>query len=292
MVSVRVPATTANIGPAFDCLGIALSLYNQIEAEVISEGLIIEVTGRDSQYIERDQNNLVYKSMKKYFDKVGEYPSGLYIRQHNEIPVARGLGSSAASIVGGVTLANKLMGNSLSQNELLELAVEIEGHPDNVAPALLGGVVVSNKGKAGIDTVQFPVNESLRFYAAIPDTALSTELARGVLPQMVSHRDAVFNVGNATLLVAALMAGELDKIEGCLQDRLHQPYRFTLMPSLDKIFLEAEKCNIKSLFLSGAGPTIILLEWKSDTKLQKLQQILKELPEKWQIVELSGHNQC
>lgn len=290
MVRVKVPATTANVGPAFDCLGIALSLYNTLEAEVIPEGLIIEVTGRDSQSVERNESNLIYRSMKYCFDKVGYQPGGVKITQYNEIPISRGLGSSAASIVAGLVAANKLMNEPLRVQELLDLAVELEGHPDNVAPALFGGVVVSTKGLTQTEYVQFPVDERLTFFAAIPNRSLSTSLARGVLPKTVPHGDAVFNVGKTALLVASLMSGSLDKITGSLRDQLHQPYRFKLMPSLEKLFRDAADQQIENLFLSGAGPTVILLEWQETKNLEKLKNILNQLPGEWELVKLKGHN--
>lgn len=291
MISVSVPATTANVGPGFDCLGIALTLYNTIEAEIMSEGLKIEVAGRDSQSIETDETNLVYRSMVRCFEAIGEFPSGLYLKQYNEIPISRGLGSSAACIVGGLVAANQLMGSPLTREALLELAVEMEGHPDNVAPALLGGVVTSVVDQGETHSIQFPVPEKLKFYAAIPDVELSTKMARASLPQTILRQDGVFNVGKAAFLVGVLMSGQLDKLPFALQDRLHQPYRLKLMPSLEKIFADAAQVQLHSIFLSGAGPTVMLLDWGEKGNLEKLQRILAPLPEKWEILQLKGHNE-
>ncbi|MCC5909435.1 MAG: homoserine kinase [Clostridiaceae bacterium] len=290
MIKVSVPATTANIGPGFDCIGMALTLYNEIQVEETNKDLIIEVTGRDAENIEKDENNLVYKSMLKVFDKIGYRPKGLKIKQHNGIPMARGLGSSAACIVGGVTAANKLCGSPLNHDQLLQLATEIEGHPDNVAPALFGGVVVSSQDKAKTSYVRFPVPESLKFIVAIPAVSLSTKAARGVLPENILFEDAVFNVGKASLLVAALMSGELDKLDVALQDRLHQPYRVKLMDSLEKIFNGCRDQNLNNVFLSGAGPSIIYLNWKKDEEEKGFYSLFKEMSETWEFKTLKGDN--
>lgn len=290
-MKVITPATTANIGPGFDCLGIALSLYNSIEVEEISEGLVIEVSGVSEHLIETDENNLVYRSMLKCFEVIGYKPKGLKIKQYNEIPIARGLGSSAACIVGGIVAANEICGNSLNKDELLKIAVEIEGHPDNVAPALLGGLVVSNKAEDEIHYVQAPVADNLRFIAAIPEKTLSTKESRDALPDQVSFEDAIFNVGKSSLLVAALIKGELEKITPALQDRLHQPYRIKLMDSLEKFFMQSEEHNLDNIFLSGAGPTIILLTSKEERDDEKIfKKIINQKVDKWEFKALEGDN--
>lgn len=291
MLRLRVPATTANVGPAFDALGIALSLYHYVEAEVIPRGLEIQVTGRDQGLVARDQGNLVYQSMVLAYETLGQRPPGLRLKLHNDIPLGRGLGSSAAAIVGGLAAANYLMGEPFSTEELLELAVAQEGHPDNVAPALLGGVVISCKGHQKTETIGFPVNERLGFYAAVPDQVLSTKEARAVLPPQVSHGEAVFNVGRTALLVAALCSGNFDPLVTALEDKLHQPYRFQLMPELKRILEESEKRGLKNLFLSGAGPTVMLLDCHGGATVPLFQEVLTLLPGKWELLKLTGDNQ-
>lgn len=293
MVRVIVPATTANIGPGFDCLGIALSLCNEIEAEEIEKGLFIEVEGRDKEKIETNEGNLIYRSMLKTFDKIGWHPKGLRIKQYNRIPVSRGLGSSAACIVGGIVAANKLKNSPLSKEKMLRLAVEIEGHPDNVTPALFGGVVVSCQDQGETNYVRFPVHEALKFIVAIPEVQLSTKASRGALPEVVPFKDAVLNVGKSSLLVAALMSGELEKICCSLKDRLHQPYRIGLIDSLKNVFQEAEKQEINQLFLSGAGPSIVYLTWnqEKEEKEKAFYRIIEGMPEEWNIVTLKGDNE-
>ncbi|SDK84599.1 homoserine kinase [Natronincola ferrireducens] len=291
MIRVKVPATTANIGPGFDCLGIALSLYNEIEVEEIDNGLIIDIEGRDEEKIEKNENNLVYQSMLKTFQRIGYQPKGIKIKQYNRIPIARGLGSSAACIVGGVMAANGLCGKPLSTEEMLELAVEIEGHPDNVTPALVGGVVVSCKDEGQTTYIRFDVHEALKFIVAIPEVELSTKASRGVLPETIAFQDAVMNVGKSSLLVAALMSGELEKLSFALKDRLHQPYRIKLMDSLENIFTRGEDLGLNQLFLSGAGPSIIYLTWGEEAeKEKKFYHIIKEAPEEWTFQVLAGDN--
>lgn len=290
MIRVMVPATTANIGPGFDCLGIALNLYNTIEVEEIDEGLIIEVEGIDKELIEANENNLVYISMMKVFKTLDYLPTGLKIKQLNNIPVARGLGSSAATIVGGLVAANKICNNKLSRDEILNMAIEIEGHPDNVAPALLGGFVVSFKEDEEIQYVNFQVDEKLSFWAVFPDVSLSTSLARSILPDTILFKDAVYNIGKASILVAALASGKYNLIAHALKDRLHQPYRIELMESLKLIFNYAEKDNM-NVYLSGAGPTVILLSVKNQNEdANKLKSLIGGLPERWTMMELKGHN--
>ncbi len=291
MFKVQVPATTANIGPGFDSLGIALRLYNTIEIEEISEGLVIEASGRDAELIETDEGNLVYKSIRKALEKINYSPKGLYIRQYNEIPISRGLGSSAACIVGGLLAGNMLAGNMLSKQEILELAVEMEGHPDNVAPALLGGMVVSAKSSGATAYIKIPIKETLEFYAAIPDFGMSTKMAREALPQSISLKDAAFNIGRAALLVSAFATGEYDKISIGLEDRLHQPYRLPLLKPLKEIFQQAEEKKLKNIFLSGAGPTIMYLSWREDkSEVEEFKDIISERPEAWRVERLKVHD--
>lgn len=290
-MKVIIPATTANIGPGFDCLGMALSLYNTIEVEELDKGLDIQVSGLGKDSIPTNKNNLVYKSMLKCFEKLGYKPKGLKIKQDNQIPIARGLGSSAACIVGGIMAANELSGNSLNKDEILELAVEIEGHPDNVGPALFGGLIVSNKDENQVHYVQAPLANNLRFIAAIPQNTLSTRESRAVLPKQVSFEDAVFNVGKSSLLVAALIQGKLETIPFGIQDRLHEPYRIKLMDSLESFFVKCKSENLNNIFLSGAGPTVILLAENEEANKEKIfRNIAHEMEDEWEIKVLEGNN--
>ncbi len=291
MIRVRVPATMANVGPGFDCMGIALSLYNYVELEETETGLKVENCGRDAAALPTDETNLVVKSIRAYFKRVSVEPRGLFVRVTNEVPVSRGMGSSAACIVGGIVSANRLAGNLMSQDELLHLAVELEGHPDNVTPALLGGVVVSSRDEEGTDHVRFDVPGELECLMAIPNVSLSTKMAREALPKEVPFADAVYNVGKAALLTGALMQGNYAVVEKALGDRLHQPYRSKLLPSLEYIYEKSREKKMNTLIISGAGPTLAyLLLPGSRNRQDEFVRLLEETPETWELKKLQGDN--
>jgi homoserine kinase len=268
MVRVRVPATSANLGPGFDTLGVALGIYNEIEmAETGILADVIEVDGHGDQ-LEQPEHNLVWQAAQKLFAVVGYKPYGFLIREKIGVPVARGLGSSAAAIVGGLVAANalyhKMTGKPpLTREQLLRLAVDMEGHPDNVTPALVGGFVVSIMEEGRPLYVRFDPPPGLKAVVAIPEVPLvksgKTEASRGLLPSHLSRADAVYNVGRATLLVAALLTGQLDLLEVATKDRLHQPYRESLVPGLRQVFHAALGAGARGVALSGAGPSVIAL---------------------------------
>jgi homoserine kinase len=257
MIRVQIPATTANMGPGFDTLGMALKLYNFVEMEETGLGLKIDVDGDGADKIPRDASNIVYQAASKLFKLVNYQPVGLRLKITNNIPLARGLGSSASAIVGGLIAANKLSGSRLGEKELLNLATEIEGHPDNVAPALLGGIVVSAQVDGEIKFAKIEPPVKLKCVVAIPDFALPTKLAREVLPQSVSMTDAVFNIGRVSLLVTALIRQDFNLMATAMDDRIHQPYRASLVPGMKKVFAAAKLAGAKGVVLSGAGPTLI-----------------------------------
>jgi homoserine kinase len=257
MIRVQIPATTANMGPGFDTLGMALKLYNFVEMEETGLGLKIDVDGDGADKISRDASNIVYLAASKLFKLVNYQPVGLRLKITNNIPLARGLGSSASAIVGGLIAANKLSGSRLGEKELLNLATEIEGHPDNVAPALLGGIVVSAQVDGEIKFAKIEPPVKLKCVVAIPDFALPTKLAREVLPQSVSMTDAVFNIGRVSLLVTALIRQDFNLMATAMDDRIHQPYRASLVPGMKKVFAAAKLAGAKGVVLSGAGPTLI-----------------------------------
>ncbi len=295
MIRVNVPATSANMGPGFDCLGVALGLYNRIEVDRRKEGLLIENLGKDAEVLPVDETHMVYQSMKRVYDEVGEPLKGLHIKVFNEIPVSRGLGSSAACIVGGMMAANELLNQPLDREKILELSVEVEGHPDNVTPALLGGVVVSTKGDGKTAYLQFPISPKLEWTIAVPNVSLSTKEARLALPKVVPFENAVKNVGNASLLVASLLTEDFSVLNSALRDCLHQPYRSKLLPELDYIFTEAQKKQVNQLYLSGAGPTLAYLNWQEkDEGREAFLRLLKKTTEiwgrKWDILTLKGDN--
>jgi len=257
MIRVQVPTTTANLGPGFDCLGMALELYNVVEMIPTPRGLVIEVSGEGAVEIPRDERNLVLQAARSVFSQVGYAPPGIRLRLQNQIPVARGLGSSTAAIVGGVIAANLLAGGNLSVKEMITLASSIEGHPDNVAPAVLGGVVVAVQDDDDVKYLKFQPPPGLRGVVAIPDFPLATKTSREILPAQVSFQDAVFNVGRVALLVAALQQGDLSLLGTAMEDRLHQAFRSSLVPGLKKVLAAAKLAGARGVTLSGAGPAVI-----------------------------------
>jgi len=261
MVRVKVPATTANLGPGFDTLGMALSLYNHVEMEetgTLGE-LIIEVEGEGASSIPCDENNVTYLAAQEVFKVTGYCPAGLHIRLLNWIPAARGLGSSAAARVGGLLAANCLAGERLSLDQLLAIAVHLEGHPDNVAPALLGGLVVASRLGEQVLYHRIEVMDGLIAILVIPDFELATQAAVQALPLVIPVKDAVFNIGQACLLVAGFIDGNWDLVGQAMQDRIHQSYRQSLIPGLEKVLAVARKNGALGAALSGAGPTVLAL---------------------------------
>ena len=285
MYRVKVPATSANMGPGFDCMGVALDIYNTVAAEEIPEGVVIENHGRDADLIGKDDSNLIYKAMKTVFEKVGYIPAGLKITSYNEIPVARGLGSSAASTAARLILANAMTGETLSLEEIIRLGTALEGHPDNIVPALIGGMTLSysqDTSSVGYIKVDFP--ENLRMLVMVPDFMLSTTKARMVLPQQVELGNAVFNISRAALMVAALTAGKLEHLKYAVQDRLHQPYREKLIPGMQEVFEQAYNAGARGVFLSGAGSTIVaMVDADNSDFLSRLRAFLERMSYNWEL---------
>lgn len=257
-VKVRVPGTTANCGPGFDTIGIACNIYNELELTVQEAGgLIIDVAGEGQEFISRDESNVVYQAIKTVFDKAGKTFGGIHIKMVNHIPLSRGLGSSAAAIVAGLVSANGVLDNQFTDNEILDMATEFEGHPDNVAPAIFGGVAVSAMQDSQAHCIRFVPPKRLQMVLAVPEFHLSTESARKVLPASVSLKDAVFNVSRTALLVGALCQGEFQHLKYALEDKIHQPYRQGLIPGMQDVFAAALEQGALGSVLSGAGPCLI-----------------------------------
>lgn len=257
-VAVRVPATTANLGPGFDCLGMALDIYNRVAVEP-APALSIEVSGEGRGAIPTGEENLVYRGLAAVFRRVGRPVPGLRLACHNEIPLARGLGSSAAAVAGGLVAANLLLREPLSRDDLLTLGAAIEGHPDNLAPALFGGCQVVVQEGEGFVHAPVPLPAGLKAVLFIPHFHLPTVQARAVLPAQVPLKDAVYNVGRAALLVASLASGGLSLLAAATRDRLHQPYREPLFPAMGPVMAAAMGAGALGSFLSGAGPTVLAL---------------------------------
>lgn len=273
LIKVSVPATSANLGPGFDCLGLALTLYNEIVAQTMDEGLEIEVYGEGEDNIELNENNLVYKAIKRVYDQVGHPLPGFKLKLINKVPLSSGLGSSAASTVGGLLIGNYFVGDLLSTDMILDLAMEIEGHPDNVVPALLGGFIVTTKTDKGIKYVRHMPGKDLYFYLIVPEYQLDTVRARDLLPSKVNFEEATFNIGRASMLVAAILTEKYDLLEWATEDKLHQVHREKHLPGFSKCVERAKDKGALGVFLSGAGPSILAI---TDKPMSRMKEVLKQ----------------
>ena len=294
MIKVRVPATSANIGPGFDSMGVALTLYNYVSVqETDKEGLLIEILDESSAFLPKDENNLIYRAMQRVFERAGYKPKGLHIVLENNIPVTRGLGSSSAGIIGGMVAANALIKNKLPQNEILKMAAEMEGHPDNVTPALLGGFTVNVQTKYSVKYVKSEIsNDDICFAALMPNFFLQTKKSRNVLPKSVKHTDAVYNAGHSALLAASLMTGKYENIRTAIGDKLHQRYRRSLIPNMDVIFRLCYDNKALGVYLSGAGPTIIAIVSKDNKAFESnISNAIKNKSGGWKLAMLSVDNE-
>lgn len=283
MFKIKVPATCANLGPGFDTLGLALNLYNTYHMEETEKGL--EITGCEKNFA--DKNNLVYTSMLHCFEKIGYRAKGIKIHMETDIPISRGLGSSAACILGGVIGANLIAGSPLSKEEIFKMATEIEGHPDNIAPALFGGLVVSIMEGEDIYYNKIDIHKGIKFLALIPDFTLSTREARAVIPKTIDFKDAVFNVSRVSLLLSSLVNGEFHLLKYGVKDALHQNYRGKLIADYFDIVKTCEELGSLGTILSGAGPTIMNIIGEDDNDFgEEIEERLKSLDHKWKVKEL------
>ncbi|MDD6679276.1 MAG: homoserine kinase [Firmicutes bacterium] len=280
-VTVRVPATTANLGPGFDAFGCALSLYTDVTFEETDEGL--EITGCDEAFTGPD--NMAYTSYCAVLASLSEEVRGVKIHIDAHIPICRGLGSSAALLVAGAIGANVLRGNKLSTQGLLNITNAMEGHPDNLAPAFFGGLTASMVDNGLPVTVNFPLHPDWEFLALVPDFNLSTPLARSVLPTQIPRADAVYNVSHGAMVLKALELGDEKLLRNGMQDRIHQNYRKSLIRDYEKI--EALVRTTGAAFcLSGAGPTLLCITRQRDLQ-KKLSKKLHDITEaNWEMMPL------
>ena len=285
-VSVKVPATSANLGPGFDCMGIALPIYNTVTIEeTVLPGTGVEINViADSDaidpmslsHIPLDENSIIYKAVELLYNSIGQTPSELKITIHSSIPVTRGLGSSSSVIVGALLAANELLGRPADEAALLSIATEIEGHPDNVAPAILGGLIIAAQEDDGSVTyrkLEWP--EEWAITVCVPDFELATEIARSVLPKEVPMNDAIFNAQRLAMLMYAVNTKDSELMKTALKDRVHQPYRMKLIPGLDKIMDNLKHIeDVLGCVISGACSAILVISKKND--LDKIRNIVKE----------------
>lgn len=269
MIRVRVPATSANLGPGFDVLGLAIDRYNTFTFKKAHDF---------------PDNNLIYQSYRKVFDHLAKDIIPVDIEVKGDIPRARGLGSSAACIVGGIMGANEILGKPLDKGEILKLASEIEGHPDNVAPAIYGGLVASVMEGENIHTGKIPIKNDLSFIALVPNFELSTSEARGVLPREIPYDHGIYNVARVSMLITALVTGDNSLIKLGLEDKLHQVYRGKLIPGFDEIIEKSYKAGALGCYLSGAGPSLMAIGAGEDKKfVDKINKFITEDYPDWNI---------
>lgn len=286
-VSVKVPASTANIGPGFDCFGMAMPIYNTVTLEETvypTSGLEINILGDQDEgisgfLIPTDKSNIVYKAVELLYNYTGQTPPALRINIQSNIPIAKGLGSSASVIVGGILAANELLGNPADEAALLSIANEVEGHPDNITPAMVGGFVISSAeddGSIVYKKLEWPDNWKLTI--CIPDYELATSISRSVLPETISIADAAFNAKRCAMFVEAMHQKDSDLMKLALTDRIHQPYRSRLVPGFDDITTKLKDIdNVIGAVLSGAGPSILVI-----SKNNNIEEIKNNVKSVWE----------
>ena len=291
MVRVKVPASTSNLGSGFDTFGFALQLYLNVEMDTIPTGLEISNSGEGSSEIPRDENNLVFKAAEKLFQTTGNKLTGLKIKTNNEIPLQRGLGSSAAAIIAGLICASELAGKYLEKDEILSMASDMEGHPDNAAACLYGGLTMSCLDNSKILTRKIAIDENLNCVLMIPNDTISTKAARDVLPETVSHRDAVFNLQRSALLTEAFMSKNYEILSTAMKDKLHQPFRKHLIPGYDELEKTGYENGALGVCISGSGPTILGFAIHESEGLEKAwQEKTRELNINARVVTLGCDN--
>ena len=281
MIFVRVPATSANLGPGFDCFGLALNLYGRFGFEETAEGLSFENVEEKYQ----NADNLAVRAYYRVLDELGMPRRGLRVRIDSDIPPCRGLGSSASLIAAGLTAANAAHGSMLDGAVLLRLATEIEGHPDNVAPALRGGLTASIMDGDSVLAMRCTLSEKLRFMALIPDFKLSTQRARAVLPKQVPLADAVFNASRTAVLLRALETGDMRAVAAAMDDRLHQPYRASLIDEYEAVRALALRSGATAVCISGAGPTMMCV-YADDEFNAAMTRGLQDMRNRWRALPL------
>ena len=281
-VLVRIPATSANLGPGFDSLGVALSVYNTMGFTLSDK---LSFSGCAPIY--RNERNLAYRAFRDSFLYAGRECPAVHIDfKTTEIPVSRGLGSSAALLVGGAVAANALMGNPLSRAELLAVTNKIEGHPDNLSPAIFGGLTASMMENGVPYTAVCPISDKIGFYVFIPDFETSTHAARRVLPKTVPHKDAVYNLSHAAVLLRALETGDEALLTASLSDKLHVPYRKHLFPEYDAVEAAARNAGAAAFTISGSGSTLIAVTVGRTMDTARLEAALAALTHKWRCLPL------
>mgnify|MGYP000358347830 FL=1 len=286
-VSVKVPATSANLGPGFDTLGMALSYYDELEVEAVAgSGAVVEVHGEGAGEVPTDESNLVVRSIAYVFEQVGVALPGLKLKAHNVIPHGRGMGSSGAAVVSGIVAAKGLLEGvvDFTPERLLQLATDLEGHPDNVAPALFGGLTIAWEDAKGPHHKKLIVHRGVSPLELVPNFKMSTATARALQPESVPHEDAVFNVSRSALLVAALTQSP-ELLMAATEDRLHQDYRAEAMPEAGKV-IELMRANNHAAVVSGAGPSVLVLASDPAERMEAAKLAAENFPQ-WRALVLA-----
>jgi homoserine kinase len=284
IASVTVPGTTANLGPGFDCLGAALTIYNRFSFSLSQTDTQITVTGLEAARVNTDESNLVYQSFLKLYQQIDRTPPPVAIEIELGVPLARGLGSSATAIAGGLIGANVLADTPLSTKEIVDLAIEIEGHPDNVVPAILGGCKLAATNLAGDWLIcDLDWHPEVIPVVAIPNFELSTAEARRVLPDNYSRSDVIFNTAHLGLLLKGLSSGDREWLNAALQDRIHQPYRQALIRGYTKVQTAAMEAGAYGMVISGAGPTLLAL-----TNSKNADRVVTAMKSAWKREEIEA----
>jgi homoserine kinase len=290
MIKLKIPASSANMGAGFDTMGIALSLYNRMKIEEIPSGIEI-YNSNNGGFIPKGENNLIYRAMNVVFKNVGYIPKGVRIIQNSDIPMTRGLGSSSACIIGGMLAANIISGRQLTYNDIVHLAAQLEGHPDNVGPALYGGLCISlTEGDKTIIKSK-KINPDIKFAVMIPDYFVATKKSRSVLPEEIPLKDAAFNISHSLLFYESLISGDMKSLRIGAEDRLHQQYRKSYIDDMDKIFEKTYELGSCATYLSGSGPTILSVINKNYREFRmEMRKFFSENRHSWRCIVLDIDN--
>jgi homoserine kinase len=256
LVTVRVPATSANLGPGFDSIGIAMDLFNTVSIEA-SDEFGVNLAGEGVDVLSEGQDNLVYQGLLAVYEKLQRPVPPLKLSCENWVPLARGLGSSSAALVAGLVAGNEFLGHPLSTQALLQIATKMEGHPDNVTPALFGGLQVAVMNGKTVEHIRVPLAADLGIVVFVPNFTMLTAEARGILPKQLSRADAIHNISRASLLIAAMATGSITHLKIAMEDVLHQPYRSKIFPAMPDFIQSAVDAGAAGAALSGAGSCIL-----------------------------------
>lgn len=275
IIKIRVPASTSNLGPGFDALSLALDWYNEFTFKSVNEGL--KISQHNSNKLPENNTNLVYRAFCEVFKKFGKIPPGLHLDINCQIPLSAGLGSSASAIVSGLAAANTLLNNALTKDEILSLATILEGHPDNCAAAIFGGLAIAASLDEKVYVSKFPWPQELLIVVVVPNFELPTRISRELLPPKISYGDAVFNISRTAYLLSSLLNKNWNGLKLGFQDRMHQPFRRDLVPGMESVMNEGLKLGAFGATLSGAGPTLVAFV----NDKNKAEYIGKAMTQKW-----------